>query len=184
MAPDSVSRNPPALPSASAPWPRMAAWRRLWRDDTVTSLLLPVSLRGAAGSASVRSHMMRCLSCRFPCHICRGTRLGKQRAILNLTTFQHSPLFLPRRLDLEFTQRRFHFSKRFLSKLPELIPLLELLKLFQKLTLPFPNHIKLQTRELPILPEKLRLQKHLKLNTLIMPFLNHIKTRLLKILKQ
>ena len=107
MASDFVSRNPPALPSASVPWPRRAAWWRLWRDDTDASLLVSVSLRGAAGSASVKRRVRRSQQRRISCAI------G-----FYLPIFKHKPLFLQQLLELEFTQLKFHFSK--LSKLFQL----------------------------------------------------------------
>jgi len=133
MASDFVSRNPPALPSASVPWPRRAAWRRLWRDDTVTGLLLSVSLRGAAGSASVK----------------RRVRLSQKHSAscaigFYLTIFKHEPLSFPKLIFSEFTK-----LKRPFSKLPKLLLLPELLKLLEKLKLTFPDQIKLLGLELP-----------------------------------
>jgi hypothetical protein len=74
---------------------------------------------------------------------------GKPRAILYLTAFRHSPLFLPQRLELEFTHLKIRFLERPFSKPPEPLQLPEL----RKLTLPFPDHIRLQPLELQIVPE-------------------------------
>ena len=65
----------------------------------------------------------------------------------------------------------------------KLFILLERLNLLEKLGLPFPDQIRLLRLELPIMLEKLKLPKLLKLERLIMPFLNQIKIRLGKILK-
>jgi hypothetical protein len=94
---------------------------------------MSVSLRGAAGSASVK----------------RRVRRSQQRSVFctigfYLTIFKHETLSLPKLIFSKFTKLQRHFSK-----LPKLLPLPELLKL----TLPFPDQIRLQELELPILLE-------------------------------
>ena len=59
----------------------------------------------------------------------------------------------------------------------------ELPGLLEQLTLPFPDQIRLQALELTIFMEKLKLSQLLKLEKLITPFLNQIKTRLVKTMK-
>ena len=65
----------------------------------------------------------------------------------------------------------------------KLFTLLELPGLLEKQALPFPDQIRLQALELTIFLEKLKLSQLLKLEKPITPFLNQIKTRLVKTLK-
>ena len=59
----------------------------------------------------------------------------------------------------------------------KLFILLERLNLLEKLGLPFPNQIRLLRLELPILLEKRKLPKLLKIEKWKTPFLNQIKER-------
>jgi uncharacterized membrane protein YgaE (UPF0421/DUF939 family) len=120
---------------------------------------MSVSLRGAAGSASVK----------------RRVRRSRQRSVscaigFYLTIFKHEPLSLPKLIFSEFTKLQRHFSK-----LTKLLLLPEQLKLLEKLTLPFPDQIKLQALELPILLRKIKLTEMLKQQKLNTPFPNQIK---------
>ena len=106
-------------------------------------------------------------------------RRSRQRSVscaigFYLTIFKHEPLSLPKLIFSEFTKLQRHFSK-----LSKLLPLPELLKL----TLPFPDQIRLQPMELPILLGILKLSELLKLEKRKARFLNQIKIRLKKVLK-
>jgi hypothetical protein len=151
MASDFVSRNPPALPSASVPWPRRAAWRRLWRDDTDASLLVSVSLRGAAGSASVKRRVRR-----------------SPWQLTFCVAWSVFPFMLSGRLGKLLAQS---YQQLF----AKLFTLLERLNLLEKLGLQFPNQIRLLRLELPILLEKLKLLKLRKPEKWKTRFLNQIK---------
>jgi hypothetical protein len=136
MASDFVSRNHPALPSASVPWLRRAAWRRLWRDDTDASLLVSVSLRGAAGSASVKRRVRRSIRQLTSC--------------VDLSLF---PFMLPGKLGkLENL-----LVQRYEQPFAELFILLERLNLLEKLVLPFLNQIKIRMLKM-LKPELLKLE--------------------------
>ena len=154
MASDFVSRNPPALPSASVPWPRRAAWRRLWRDDTDASLLVSVSLRGAAGSASVKRRVRR-----SPWQL----------------TFCVAWSVFPFMLSGKLGRLGKLLVQSYQQPLAKLFTLFKLLVLLEKQALAFPNQIRLLRLELPILLEKLKLLKLRKPEKWKTRFLNQIK---------
>jgi hypothetical protein len=117
----------------------------------------PVSLRGAAGSASVKRRVMR-----------------SPWQLTFCVAWSGFPFTLPGKLgrlgNLPVQSYQHPFAKLFI--------LLERLNLLEKLAMPFPNQIRLQGQKPCNLLEKLKLPKLLKLERLIMPFLNQIKKRL------
>jgi hypothetical protein len=94
----------------------------LWRDDTDASLLVSLSLRGAAGSASVKRRVRR-----------------SHRQLTFCVAWSGFPFMLPGKLgrlgNLSVQSYQQPFAKLF--------TLLKLLGLMGKLALPFPDQIKL-----------------------------------------